>query len=71
MQTFPQILLECSWEGADKQTIGLNEKNGQVVVRVDPTSYDLPSNNHCGDPSRAEANLNWNRAKKFNVSLHH
>jgi GDPmannose 4,6-dehydratase len=52
--------IEVAFEGVNESEVGINKRNGQVVVRVDPRFYrpaevDLL----VGDPSKAREELGW------------
>ena len=48
--------------------VGINEATGNIVVRIDPDAYQLPSHSQIGDPSKAEKGLGWKRKMVLKVS---
>ena len=59
--------IPLEWKGEGENEIGINKKNGQVVVQIDPKYYrpaevDLL----LGDASKAKKQLGWEPKVKFN-----
>lgn len=57
-----------SWEGDDDKERGVDARSGNVVVKIDPDSYGLPSHNQWGDSSKALKLLGWKPQNSFDVS---
>ncbi|KAI9666522.1 MAG: hypothetical protein M1821_004458 [Bathelium mastoideum] len=65
---FDSVGLELRWEGDGDGQVGIDANSGNVVVKVDPKSYGLPSHDQWGDPSKALRTLGWKREYSFDVS---
>ena len=58
--TFEKLGISIDWQGQGENEVGINKKNGNVIVKVDkkyfrPTEVDLL----VGDPSKAQKELGW------------
>tara|TARA_B100000212_G_scaffold336693_1_gene310389 strand:- start:125 stop:1165 length:1041 start_codon:yes stop_codon:yes gene_type:complete len=58
--TFEKLDISIDWQGQGENEVGINEKNGNVIVKVDknyfrPTEVDLL----VGDSSKAHKELGW------------
>ncbi len=64
---FKEIGIDIIWKGKGINEKGINSKNNQIIIEVDPI-YFRPTevNELCGDPSKAIQKLNWN---PFNTSF--
>ena len=63
---FKNLDIVIEWKGQGKDEIGINSKNGKIVVKVDsnyfrPTEVDLL----LGDSSKAKKELGWEPKVKF------
>eukprot|EP01012_Entosiphon_sulcatum_P020243 TRINITY_DN25223_c1_g1_i2.p2 TRINITY_DN25223_c1_g1~~TRINITY_DN25223_c1_g1_i2.p2 ORF type:complete len:289 (+),score=76.71 TRINITY_DN25223_c1_g1_i2:303-1169(+) len=55
-----------AWKGAGVDEVGIDEKSGKTVVRIDP-AYFRPTEVDLllGDPSKAKAKLGWSHTTSF------
>lgn len=65
-QCAPYFDMKIKWVGNGLDEIGINEYNGNVVVRVDP-KYFRPTEvaTLLGDPTKAKTTLGWQREYTF------
>ena len=59
-ESFNVLDIKIKWDGSGVDEIGINEDNGDIIIRVDskyfrPTEVELL----LGDPSKAKAELGW------------
>ena len=61
---FREAGIELEWRGSGLQEQGVDKKNGNVVVAVNPAFY-RPTDvvNLCGNPQKAKEKLGWNPRK--------
>ncbi|EJD52043.1 GDP-mannose 4,6-dehydratase [Auricularia subglabra TFB-10046 SS5] len=67
-KSFACVNMKIRWEGAGLEEVGIDEKTGKVVVRVDsnyfrPAEVDLL----LGNPAKAEKKLGWKRVVAFDA----
>jgi GDPmannose 4,6-dehydratase len=64
---FKEIGIDIEWTGSGVNEMGLNRKNGEVLVDVNPR-YFRPTEVEVllGDPAKAERDLGWKRRVSFN-----
>jgi len=57
---FQQIGMNMEWQGEGTEEVGVDQKTGQVLVRVDPAFY-RPCEVYylCGDAAKARQKLGW------------
>jgi GDPmannose 4,6-dehydratase len=67
---FQEVGIPIFWEGNGADETGINEKNGEVIIKVD-RKYFRPAevDQLLGDPSKAKAILAWNPTKTSFSSL--
>jgi GDPmannose 4,6-dehydratase len=65
-RSFARLGMKLRFEGKDDKEVGIDEKTGKVLVRVDP-SYYRPTEVEelLGDPSKARKALNWKPTVTF------
>ena len=65
---FAHVGREIVWSGKGLDEVGMDRRNGQVLVRIDPT-YFRPTEVDLllGDPSKAERVLGWRHQTPFTV----
>ncbi|MEN6618399.1 MAG: GDP-mannose 4,6-dehydratase [Rikenellaceae bacterium] len=63
---FRVIDIEIEWRGTGLNEVGMNKKNGDVLVTIDPR-YFRPAEVHLlwGDPSKAKKELGWQTRTKL------
>lgn len=63
-RAFAYAGIELEWRGSGLQEQGVDKKNGNVVVAVNPAFY-RPTDvvNLCGNPQKAKEKLGWNPRK--------
>jgi GDPmannose 4,6-dehydratase len=44
-KAFGHVGMKIRWEGKDVDEIGIDEKTGKTVVRVDPVRFPVPASN--------------------------
>ena len=71
VREFVEIAFKCvdidiKWQGKGTDEIGINEKTGKVIVKVNPKFYrPAEVDILLGDPSKAEKTLGWKREISF------
>jgi len=65
-QAFAHVDVKIRWEGEGEQEVGIDQKTGKVLVRVD-TKYFRPAEVDLllGNPAKAEEKLGWKRKCPF------
>jgi GDPmannose 4,6-dehydratase len=65
-KAFSHVGIKIRWEGKDVDEIGIDEKTGKTLVRVDPM-YFRPAEVDLlwGSPAKAERELGWKRKVDF------
>ena len=58
--------IDIKWEGEGEQTVGIDDKNGNIIVKVNkdffrPAEVELL----IGDPAKAKKELNWEPEHTF------
>ena len=63
---FTYIDMKINWQGSGESEIGIDEKSGRTVVRVNPKYY-RPAEVEIllGNPAKAESELGWKREVSF------
>ena len=63
---FKYLGIELEWAGVGVQEVGIDQKNGQVLIEVDP-SYFRPTEVELliGDPTKARKKLGWKPRVSF------
>ena len=63
---FEKLGIKIKWEGQGIDELGINQDNGEVIVKVDP-KYFRPTEVDIllGDPSKAKRKLGWEPKLKF------
>ena len=58
--SFNELGIKVNWRGVGKNEVGINNKTGKIIVRVNPR-YFRPAEVDIlvGDPSKAKKDLNW------------
>jgi GDPmannose 4,6-dehydratase len=58
------LKIKLEWSGKGLKEVGINKKNNQTLIRIDPTYYRPAEVDFLlGDPSKAKKELNWNPQK--------
>ncbi|KAA1474406.1 GDP-mannose 4,6-dehydratase [Dentipellis sp. KUC8613] len=67
-KAFAVLGISIRWEGSGTQEVGINTKDGKVVVKVDP-QYFRPAEVELllGNPAKAERELGWKRQVDFDT----
>lgn len=65
-KSFQHAGIEIEWQGKDENEKGINTKNGQVVVAVNPQYYrPTEVEQLLGNPAKAKLKLGWEPEVKF------
>ena len=65
-KSFGYLGMQIEWKGLGADEMGINAKNGNVVVKIDPKYYrPTEVEQLLGDPSKAKAKLGWEPTVKF------
>ena len=63
---FAYIDMSIKWQGSDENEIGIDEKSGRTVIRVNPKFYrPAEVDVLLGNPAKAESRLGWKREVSF------
>lgn len=64
--SFEHVGISIKWEGEAEKEIGINEKTGDIIVRVNPKFYrPAEVDILLGSPKKAEETLGWKREIDF------
>ena len=59
-KAFSVVHIEIAWQGSGIEEVGINKKNGQTLVRVDPRYFRPTEVDYLlGDYSKAKEKLGW------------
>ena len=65
-KSFGYLGMQIEWKGLGVNEMGINAKNGDIVVKIDPKYYrPTEVEQLLGDPSKAKAKLGWEPTVKF------
>jgi GDPmannose 4,6-dehydratase len=66
-ESFACIGINIIWKGRGVKEKGINKKNGEILVDIDPYFYRPNEVHHlCGDATKAHKALKWKPRTKFN-----
>ncbi len=65
-KSFGYLDISIEWKGEGSDEVGINKKNGNVILKIDPKYYrPTEVEQLLGNPAKAKKNLDWEPKVKF------